>query len=98
MCSAPAIYVFTHLSHLRYLYQLFIVLDANFHLNNQLRHRNHLKKDRPLYDGLGYQVPQKAYYEYLKKCVTEDDVSIYVDDVHSAHIFDRSVPVLPLQP
>ncbi|KAK0421951.1 hypothetical protein EV421DRAFT_1914722 [Armillaria borealis] len=59
----------------QYLYQLFIGLDANFHLKNRLRRRNHLKKDQPLYDGLGYQVPQKVYFDYLKKCVTEDDIS-----------------------
>ncbi|KAK0429798.1 hypothetical protein EV421DRAFT_1945930 [Armillaria borealis] len=59
----------------QYLYRLFVGLDANFRLKNRLRHRNHLKKDRPLYDGLGYQVPQKAYFTHLKNYMKEDDIS-----------------------
>ncbi len=83
---------------IRYLYWLFVSLDANFRLKNRLRCRNRYKKDQPLYNGLRYQVPQKAYFDHLKTCVTEDDVSIFVDGVCCAHIFNRSVPVLLLLP
>ncbi len=57
-------------------------LDASFCLKNRLRCRNNLKKDRPLYDGLGYQVPQKAYFAHLKKYLKEDDVSVYAHGIH----------------
>ncbi|KAK0246137.1 hypothetical protein EDD85DRAFT_783838 [Armillaria nabsnona] len=59
----------------QYLYQLFVGLNANFCLKNRLWCRNPLKKDRPLYNGLRYQVPQKAYFTHLKNYVKEDDIS-----------------------
>ncbi len=61
----------------RYLFQLFIGLDANFCLKSRLWCQNKLKKDHPLYKGLGYQVPQKAYFMHLKKYIKEDDVYHY---------------------
>lgn len=50
------------------------MLDANFRLKNHLQHRNKNKKDKPLYSGLGYQVPTEEYLEHLKNYVNENDV------------------------
>ncbi|KAJ7588021.1 hypothetical protein C8J56DRAFT_889867 [Mycena floridula] len=57
----------------RFLYMLFIAMDANFRLKNRLRANTCL--DPPLGSGLAYQVEEKAYREHLENYVTEEDIS-----------------------
>lgn len=41
-------------------------------MKNKLRHM--ARPDPPLYSGLGVQVPQEMYHEWLRSYVTEEEV------------------------
>ncbi|KAJ7580971.1 hypothetical protein C8J56DRAFT_1056969 [Mycena floridula] len=56
---------------LRFIYMLFVVMDANFQMKNRLRKNAH--SDPPLGAGLGYQVPKNEYKKHLKGYVSEED-------------------------
>ncbi|KAJ7571957.1 hypothetical protein C8J56DRAFT_1070458 [Mycena floridula] len=58
---------------LRFLYMLFIAMDANFRMKNRLR--KNARSDVPLGPGLGYQVPGHEYRKHLKNYVSEEDIS-----------------------
>lgn len=55
-----------------YLYTLFIAMDANFRMKQ--RFRGNAKADLPLGPGLGYQVDEGPYLEFLKGYTSEKDV------------------------
>ncbi|KAJ7585546.1 hypothetical protein C8J56DRAFT_1052852 [Mycena floridula] len=57
----------------RFLYMLFIAMDANFRLKNRLW--ANARSDPPLGGGMAYQVEEKAYREHLENYVTEEDIS-----------------------
>ncbi|KAJ7585952.1 hypothetical protein C8J56DRAFT_787825 [Mycena floridula] len=58
---------------LRFLYMLFVAMDANFRMKNRLRKNAH--SDPPLGPGLGYQVPGAEYKKHLKGYISEEDIS-----------------------
>ncbi|KAJ7209468.1 hypothetical protein GGX14DRAFT_364154 [Mycena pura] len=60
----------------QYLYKLLLAMDANFRLKNRLRKNEH--QDPSLGSGLGYFVELTNYKDYLRDCITEDDVSTCV--------------------
>ncbi|KAJ7586193.1 hypothetical protein C8J56DRAFT_1052565 [Mycena floridula] len=57
----------------RFLYMLFIAMDANFWLKNRLQ--ANARSDPPLGGGMAYQVEEKAYRQHLENYVTEEDIS-----------------------
>ncbi|KAF9491475.1 hypothetical protein BDN71DRAFT_1510315 [Pleurotus eryngii] len=58
---------------LKFLYTLFISVDANFRLKNRLRSRELV--DPGLHTGLAYFVPQALYKEHILKHVSQNDIS-----------------------
>ncbi|KAJ8695381.1 hypothetical protein PTI98_007984 [Pleurotus ostreatus] len=58
----------------RFLYSLFVAVDANFRLKNRLRSQETL--DPGLHTGLAYFVPQKPYNEHILKFASQKDISI----------------------
>ncbi|KAJ8502454.1 hypothetical protein ONZ45_g11741 [Pleurotus djamor] len=58
---------------LKFLYMLFVSIDANFRLKNRLRKNE--KTDPGLHTGLAYFVPQQPYNEHILRHVTEADIS-----------------------
>jgi hypothetical protein len=58
--------------HRRWLYSLFIVIDANF----RLKLKTHGIKDPELGSGLAYFVNAEKFEAHLKSYVDKDDVSI----------------------
>ncbi|KAL0568249.1 hypothetical protein V5O48_013745 [Marasmius crinis-equi] len=60
----------------RFLYALMVCIDFNFRLKGQLV--SSWTRDPGLGDGLAYFVPRKPYEEYIKKHVSEEDVSTCV--------------------
>ncbi|KAF9502212.1 hypothetical protein BDN71DRAFT_1515913 [Pleurotus eryngii] len=58
---------------LRFLYTLFVSVDANFRLKNRLR-SNELV-DAGLHTGLAYFVPQVSYKEHVMNHVSQADIS-----------------------
>ncbi|PBK62350.1 hypothetical protein ARMSODRAFT_1024951 [Armillaria solidipes] len=62
----------------QYLFRLFVGMDANFCMKSRLRQWNKHKQDCPLYEGLGYQVLPKPYFEHLRNHVKEVDISTCV--------------------
>ena len=76
----------------RWIYSLFLAIDANF----RLRLKTRGIKDPELGSGLAYFVDAAKFHEHLKDCVQEEEVSrtshwheIIADDL------DRSRPVEP---
>ncbi|KIY61244.1 hypothetical protein CYLTODRAFT_405658 [Cylindrobasidium torrendii FP15055 ss-10] len=64
--------------NIRYKYNLFLGLDANFRLENKLRRKAENKDYSVLGDGLGVFAPlygKEGYEEHVKKYVSEQDVS-----------------------
>ncbi|KIY61885.1 hypothetical protein CYLTODRAFT_459471 [Cylindrobasidium torrendii FP15055 ss-10] len=64
--------------HLRFKYNLFLGLDANFRLESKLRRKAANKDYNVLGDGLGVFAPlygEEGYEEHIKKYVSEQDVS-----------------------
>jgi hypothetical protein len=55
------------------MYSLFVTLDANFRLKNQLV--SSYTRDPGLGTGLAYFVPTQPYNEFLLERVSEKDVS-----------------------
>jgi hypothetical protein len=58
----------------RFIYTLYLMIDANFRLVNL--HRSSEIADPGLHTGLAYFVPTAPYLEYLKSRAGEKDVSI----------------------
>ncbi|KAF9001842.1 hypothetical protein BDZ89DRAFT_968153, partial [Hymenopellis radicata] len=56
-----------------YLYRRIVSQDANFRMRCKMRPSPYV--DLPLYDGLGVQMPTELYHEWLRKYVTEEEVS-----------------------
>ncbi|KAJ7016350.1 hypothetical protein C8F04DRAFT_1281664 [Mycena alexandri] len=57
----------------RFLYMIFLAMDANFRLKNRLRANEH--EDLPLGSGWGYMVEDAPYKKHLAGYVAEEDVS-----------------------
>ncbi|KAJ7020488.1 hypothetical protein C8F04DRAFT_1214081 [Mycena alexandri] len=57
----------------RFLYMIFLAMDANFRLKNRLRANEH--EDLPLGSGWGYMVEDAPYKKHLAGYVAEKDVS-----------------------
>ena len=56
----------------RFLYVLFLALDANFRLKNRIRSSD--DKDPGLHTGLAYFVENKPYREHVLKYASQTDV------------------------
>jgi hypothetical protein len=67
--------------HFRWLYRLFLNLDANFRLQNRVHALGN--QDPPLAPGLAYMVDPVPYKEHLKPYVHRDEVSFCL------HCLDR---------
>ncbi|KAK0438381.1 hypothetical protein EV421DRAFT_1891948 [Armillaria borealis] len=57
----------------RWLYTLFIALDANYHARNAVISSD--EQDPPLSDGWGYFVEKGPYLEHLRKFVSQEEIS-----------------------
>ncbi|KAF9035697.1 hypothetical protein BDZ89DRAFT_924767, partial [Hymenopellis radicata] len=62
----------TSIKH-RFLYRLFVGIDANFRTRNALVSTP--ERDPPLGDGWSYFVPRDPYLRHVRTHVTEDDIS-----------------------
>ncbi|KAF9022411.1 hypothetical protein BDZ89DRAFT_1196078 [Hymenopellis radicata] len=54
-------------------YQRIVSQDANFRMRCKMRSSPYV--DLPLYDGLGVQMPTELYHEWLRKYITEEEIS-----------------------
>ncbi|KAJ8518864.1 hypothetical protein ONZ45_g4098 [Pleurotus djamor] len=73
---------------MRFLYMVFVSLDANFRLKNRLRKSD--KIDPGLHTGLAYFVPPKSYNEHVLKHATEADISTCSSFGAMAHADSKS--------
>ncbi|KAF9023545.1 hypothetical protein BDZ89DRAFT_955582, partial [Hymenopellis radicata] len=56
-----------------YQYVRIVSQDANFRMRCKMRSSPYV--DLPLYDGLGVQMPTELYHEWLRKYITEEEIS-----------------------
>ncbi|KAF9017036.1 hypothetical protein BDZ89DRAFT_961437 [Hymenopellis radicata] len=57
----------------RYLYRRVVSTDANFQMKCKMRQSPFV--DRPLYSGLGVQMPEEQYHAWLRTYITEEEIS-----------------------
>lgn len=67
-------YLHGQLTQYRYIFNSIYSIDANFRQSS--KYRPSPRMDKPLFDGLGVQVPWDFYHRWLRHYIKEEEVSV----------------------